>query len=135
VTGLILLVEADAGLGAVLSEVLRHNGYEVILVRTLMNVDVERIDSVNAVILDIDTTSAEKELAWLDALHPYDESLPIVLMGLQDPQELRHRLGDHLGLQLPNALTVVQKPFRNQELLAAVRMAKGSTSPGRANGT
>lgn len=134
-TGLILLVEADAGLGAVVTEVLRHNGYEVILVRTLMNVDVERIDSVNAVILDVDTTSAEKELAWLDALHPYDESLPIVLMGLQDPQELRHRLGDHLGLQLPNALTVVQKPFRNQDLLAAVRVAKGSIAPGQANGT
>jgi DNA-binding response OmpR family regulator len=135
VTGLILLVEADAGLGAVLTEVLRHNGYEVILVRTLINDDIEHIDSVNAVILDVDTTSAEKELAWLDALHPYDESLPIVLMGLQDPQELRHRLGDHLGLQLPNALTVVQKPFRNQDLLAAVRVAKGSIAPGQANGT
>jgi DNA-binding response OmpR family regulator len=135
VTGLILLVEADAGLGAVLSEVLRHNGYEVILVRTLMNVDVERIDSVNAVILDIDTTSAEEELAWLDALHSDDKWFPIVLMSLQASQELRHSLGDHLGLQQPNALTVVQKPFRNQELLAAVRMAKGSTSPGRANGT
>ena len=92
-TGLILLVETDAGLGAVLSEVLRHNGYEVILVGTLMNADVERIDSVNAVILDHDTTAAEKELAWLDALQPCDESLPIVLMGLQAPQELRRRLG------------------------------------------
>ena len=134
-TGLILLVEADAGLCAVLSEVLRHNGYEVILVRTLIHDDIEHIDSVNAVILDIDTTFAEKELAWLDALHLHDESLPIVLMGLQDPQELRHRLGEHLGLQQTYALTVVQKPFRNQELLAAVRLAKGSISPGQANGT
>jgi DNA-binding response OmpR family regulator len=134
VTGLILLVETDAGLGAVLSEVLRHNGYEVILVGTLMNADVERIDSVNAVILDHDTTAAEKELAWLDALQPCDESLPIVLMGLQAPQELRRRLGEHLNHQQTNSLTVVQKPFRNEELLAAVREAKGSTSPGRANG-
>jgi DNA-binding response OmpR family regulator len=134
VTGLILLVETDAGLGAVLSEVLRHNGYEVILVGTLMNADVERIDSVNAVILDHDTTAAEKELAWLDALQPCDESLPIVLMGLQAPQELRRRLGEHLNHQQTKSLTVVQKPFRNEELLAAVREAKGSTSPGRANG-
>ena len=134
-TGLILLVEADAGLGAVLSEVLRHNGYEVILVGTLMNADVERIESVNAVILDHDTTAAEKELAWLDALQPCDESLPIVLMGLQAPQELRRRLGEHLDLQQTNTLTVVQKPFRNEELLAAVREAKWSTSPGQANGT
>jgi DNA-binding response OmpR family regulator len=134
VTGLILLVEADAGLGAVLSEVLRHNGYEVILVRTLLNVDVEHIDSVNAVILDHDTTSAEKELAWLDALQPDDEPLPIVLMGLHAPQELRHRLGKHLGLQQTNALTVVQKPFRNEELLAAVREAKRSISHEQANG-
>jgi DNA-binding response OmpR family regulator len=130
VTGLILLVEADAGLGTVLSEVLQHNGYEVILVGTLMNADVERIDSVNAVILDHDTTAAEKELAWLDALQSCDESLPIVLMGLQAPQELRRRLGEHLDLQQTNALLVVRKPFRNEELLAAVREAKGSTSSG-----
>jgi DNA-binding NtrC family response regulator len=135
VTGLILLVEADAGLGAVLSELLRHNGYEVILVGTLMNADVDRIDSVNAVILDHDTTAAEKELAWLDALQPCDESLPIVLMGLQAPQELRRRLGEHLDHQQTNALTVVRKPFRNEELLAAVREAKGNTTPGQANGT
>jgi hypothetical protein len=76
---------------------------------------------VNAVILDIDTTSLEKELAWLDALQPYDESLPIVLIGLEVPQELRHRLRLHLGRQQTNALTMVQKPFRNEELLAAVR--------------
>ena len=135
-TGWILLVEADAVLGAVLSEVLRHSGYEVILVRTLMNVDIEHIDSVNAVILDIDTTSAEKELGWLDRWHHYDdESLPIVLMGLQPPQELRHRLGlHHRGLQQANALTLVQKPFRNEELLAAVRQAHGNCLPERANG-
>ena len=90
-TGRILLVEADAVLGAVLTEVLRHSGYEVIFVKTLQG-DVEWFDSLSAVILDIDTTSAEKELAWLDVLQPYDESLPIVLMGLQAPQELRHRL-------------------------------------------
>lgn len=129
-TGLILLVEADAGLGAVLSEVLRHNGYEVILVGTLMNADVERIDSVNAVVLDHDTTAAERELAWLDTLQPCEESPPIVLMGLQAPQELRRRLGEHLDLQQTNALTVVQKPFRNEELLAAIREAKGNPSPG-----
>lgn len=134
-TGLILLVEADAGLGAVLSEVLRHNGYQVILVGTLMNVDVERIDSVNAVILDHDTTAAEKELAWLDALQPCDELLPIVVMGLQAPQELRRRLVEHLDHQQTNVLTVVRKPFRNEELLAAVRGAKGNPSPGQANKT
>ena len=134
-TGLILLVEADAGLGAVLSEVLRHHGYEVILVGTLLDADVDSIDSVNAVILDHDTTAAEKELAWLDALQPCDESLPIVLMGLQTPQELRRRLGEHLDHQQTNALTVVRKPFRNEELLAAVREAKGNTTPGQANGT
>jgi DNA-binding NtrC family response regulator len=135
VAGLILLVEADAGLGAVLLELLRNHGYEVILVRTLMNADVDRIDSVNAVILDHDTTAAEKELAWLDALQPCEESLPIVLMGLQAPQELRRRLGEHLDHQQTNALTVVRKPFRNEELLAAVREAKGNITPGQANGT
>jgi len=133
VTGRILLVEADVVLGAVLVEVLRHSGYQVIVVRSLQG-KVERIDSVSAVILDIDTTSAEKELAWLDALQPYDESLPIVLMGLQVSQELRRRLRVHLGRQQTNDLTLVQKPFRNEELLAAVRQAHESSLPGQSHG-
>src|SRR5207247_10359686 len=94
---------------------------------------VERIDSVSAVILDIDTTSAEKELVWLDALQPYDEWLPIVVIGLQTPQELR-RLRVHLGRQQSNALTLVQKPFRHEELLAAVRQAQENSLPGQAKG-
>jgi DNA-binding response OmpR family regulator len=132
VTGQILLVEADVVLGAVLAEVLRHSGYEVIFLRTLQG-KVERIDSVSAVILDIDTTSPEKELAWLDALQPYDEWLPIVLIGLEVPQELRHRLRLHLGREQSDTLTLVQKPFRNEELLAAIRQAQESSLPGQAN--
>jgi CheY-like chemotaxis protein len=135
VSGRILLVEADAVLAAVLTEVLRHGGYEVVFVKTLIQGGVEWIDSVNAVILDIDTTSAEKELAWLDALHPYDESLSIVLLSLQAPQDLRRRLREHLGRRQPYGLTLVQKPFRHEELLAAVREACESSLPGRANGT
>jgi len=133
VTGQILLVEADVALGAVLAEVLRHSGYEVIFLRTLQG-KVERFDSVSAVILDIDTTSPEKELAWLDALQPpYDEWLPIVLIGLEVPQELRRRLRLHLGREQSNTLTLVQKPFRNEELLAAIRQAQESSLPGQAN--
>jgi DNA-binding response OmpR family regulator len=135
VTGRILLVEADVALGAVLGEVLRHSGYEVNCLRTLQG-KVERIDSVSAVILDDDnndTTSAEKELGWLDALQLYDEWLPIIVMGLQAPQELRRRLRVHLGREQSNALTLVQKPFRNEELLAAIRQAQESSLPGQAN--
>jgi len=136
VTGRILLVEADVALGAVLGEVLRHSGYEVNCLRTLQG-KVEGIDSVSAVILDddnnIDTTSAEKELGWLDALQLYDEWLPIIVMGLQAPQELRRRLRVHLGREQSNALTLVQKPFRNEELLAAIRQAQESSLPGQAN--
>jgi DNA-binding response OmpR family regulator len=131
VTGRILLVEADVVLGAVLAEVLRLNGYEVIVVKTLMKGEIDRVHSMNAVILDIDTTTAEKELAWLDALWPYDESLPIVFMGLQVSQEFRIRLRLQLGLQKTDALTLVQKPFRNDELLAAVQLVQESSLPGQ----
>jgi CheY-like chemotaxis protein len=133
VNGRILLVEADFVLGAVLAEVLRHSGYEVIFVRTLQG-KVERFDSLSTVILDIDTTAPEKELVWLGVLQPYDESMAIVLMGLEVPQELRHRLRLHLGRQQTNALTMVQKPFRNEELLAAVRQAQESSLSGQAKG-
>jgi len=130
VTGRILLVEADVVLGAVLAEVLRHNGYEVVVVKTLMKGEIDRMHYMNAVILDIDTTTAEKELAWLDALWPYSESLPIIFMGLQVSQEFRIRLRLQLGLQETDALTLVQKPFRNDELLAAVRLVQESSLPG-----
>jgi len=133
VNGRILLVEADAVLGAVLAEVLRHSGYEVIFVRTLQG-KVERFDSLSTVILDIDTTAPEKELVWLGMLQPYDESMAIVLMGLEVPQELRHRLRLHLGRQQTNALTMVPKPFRNEELLASVRQAQESSLSGQVKG-
>ena len=130
-TGRILLVEADVVLGAVLAEVLRHSGYEVIVVNTLIKGDIDHIDSVSSVILDVDTTSPEQELAWLDALRPYDESLPILLMGLQISHELCNRLRLQLGLRKNNALTLVRKPFKNYELLAAVRQAHESSVPAR----
>jgi len=73
----------------------------------------------------------EKELVWLGMLQPYDESMAIVLMGLEVPRELR-RLRLHLGPQQTNALIMVQKPFRNEELLAAVRQTQESSLPGQA---
>jgi len=133
VTGRILLVEAHVVLGAVIEEVLRHSGYEVIFVRTLLG-EVARFDSLSAVILDIDTTAPAKELVWLGVLHPDDDLLPIVLMGLQVPVELCQRLLLHLGPQQTYALTVLQKPFRNEELLAAVRQVQESSLPGQATG-
>jgi len=133
VTGRILLVEADVVLGAVLAEVLRHNGYEVIVAKTLSKGETACIHSMSGVILDIATTPAEKELAWLDALWPCSESMPIVLMGLQVSQELRNRLRLQLGLQKTDTLTLVPKPFRNDELLAAVRLAQESSLPGQVN--
>ena len=118
-------------LGAVLAEVLKLNGCEVVVVKTIMQGEVDRMQSMNAVILDIDTTPAEKELAWLDALWPYDESLPIVFIGLQVPHALRNRLRLQLGLKKSDALTLVQKPFRNAELFAAVRLVQESSVPGQ----
>jgi len=131
VTGRILLIEGDVVLGAVLAEMLKLNGYEVIVVKAIMQGEIDRIQHMNAVILDIDTTTAEKELAWLDALWPYDESLPIVFIGLQVSHTLRIRLCLQLGLKKSDGLTLVQKPFRNDELLAAVRLVQENSLPGQ----
>ena len=130
VTGRIILVEPDVVLEAVLEEVLGQSGYEVVLVRTLKD-ERRNIRSACAVILDIDTTSAEKELARLDEFQPSDESLPIILLGLQVPQEPTHRLRLDLGRRQTNVLTVVRKPFRNEELLDALRQVQESSSPGQ----
>jgi len=130
VTGRILLVEPDVVLGAILKEVLGHSGYEVIIVSTLKG-EGGNIHSASAVILDIDTTSAEKERAWLEALQSYDESLSIILLGLQVPQEPTHRLCLDLGRRQTNVLTVVRKPFRSEELLDALRQVQESSLPGQ----
>jgi DNA-binding response OmpR family regulator len=130
----VLVVEADVVLGAVLTEVLEHSGYEVIFVRTLIG-EVERVESVSAVILDIDTTAAERELYWLSLLEPCYESLPIVLMGVQVSEDLAQRLRSYSVLLQSKNLVWVQKPFRNEELLAAVRQAQEGCVSGQATGT
>ena len=130
----VLVVEADVVLGAVLTEVLQHSGYEVIFVRTLIG-EVERVESVSAVILDIDTTAAERELNWLSLLEPCYESLPIVLMGVQVSEDLAQRLRSYSVLLQSKNLVWVQKPFRNEELLAAVRQAQEGCVSGQATGT
>ncbi len=128
----VVVVEADVVLGAVLAEVLRHSGYEVTFVRTLIG-EIERVDSVSALILDIDTTTTERELAWLSLLEPCSDSLPIVLMGVQVSEDLVQRLRSHsLPLQNRNVVCV-QKPFRNEELLAAVRQAQDGCVSGQAS--
>jgi DNA-binding response OmpR family regulator len=127
--GRILLVEPDVVLGAVLGEVLRQSGYEVIFVRTLEG-QAERIHSVSAVILDLDTVFAERELAWLDLLRSSFESLPIVLLGLYSPEDLHHHPRLHVGRRQAEHLAWVQKPFRNDELLAAVRRVNGKSLVG-----
>ena len=129
----ILVVEADVVLGAVLAEVLRHSGYEVSIVSTLKG-EVRLIHSASAVILDVDMTAADRELARLSLLQLCRESLPIVLMGVQGPGELNHLQSPHaLRLQTKH-LAWVQKPFRNEELLGAVRQAHERSLPGQANG-
>jgi len=134
VTERVLVIEADVVLGAVVVEVLQHRGYEVTFVRTLID-EIERIGSVSAVILDIDTTAAERELAWLNLLQPCHESLPIVLMGVQVSEDLAQRLrSQSVRLQSKN-LVWVQKPFRNEELLTAVRQAQEGCLSGQATGT
>ncbi len=115
-------------LGAVLAEMLRHSGHEVIFVKTLLD-EVGNVPSVSLVILDIDTTPADKEVAWLDARESDDGSLPIILMGVQAPKDRHHLLRGHLSRRQTNALVWVKKPFRNKELLATVRQVQGSSLP------
>ncbi|HKQ35694.1 MAG TPA: hypothetical protein VJT11_10360 [Nitrospiraceae bacterium] len=130
VAGRILLVEPDVVLAAVLEEVLGQSGHEVVIVRTLKD-ERRNIRSARAVILDIDTTSVGKELAWLDEFQPSDESLPIILLGLQVSQEVNHRLRVNLERRQTNILTLLQKPFRIEELLDALQQAQESSVQGQ----
>lgn len=132
--GKIILIESDVELSAVLEEVLRHSGYTVMIVGTSKG-ELGLIHSASAVILDVDTTAADKELARLSLLQLRRETLPIVLMGVQVPENLDQRLKSH-SIRLQSKHVVwVQKPFRNEELLAAVRQAQEGCVSEQANGT
>ena len=131
--GRILLVEADAVLAAVLGEVLRQCGYEVIWASTLQG-EVKRIPRVSVVILDIDTTVADKEIAWLDAHESDAGSLPIVLLGLQAPEDRHHLLRVYLSRRQTNALVWVQKPFQNKALLTAIHQVQENSLSRQTNG-
>lgn len=124
----ILLIEADVVLSAVIREVLRHYGYEVVSLKSLQQ-GIEQKNPVSAVIVDIDTLSEEKEPALVELLRQYGESLLIVLLGLQVSDDLRQRLSAHLHEQQVRSLTWVQKPFRNEELVAAVRQPHKHWTP------
>ena len=128
----ILLVETDMVLSAVIVEILRRSGYEVSVVRTLKGEEVDRIfdHAVSAVLLDVDTIPLDSELPRLGLLQSYCGSLPIVLMGTQAPKNLYQRLHPYLDLGRQQAAQAVwvQKPFRNEEFLAAVRRAQGKNS-------
>jgi DNA-binding response OmpR family regulator len=133
VVGRILLVEPDDVLSAVLKEVLGHRGYEVIIVRTLKG-EVVHIHSVSAVILDVDTMAADRELARLSLLQLSHESLPIILMSVKKPEEPHQRPSlDAVRLQTKQ-LVWVRKPFLNEDLLAAIRKAQESPLLGQVNG-
>jgi FixJ family two-component response regulator len=101
----------------------------VSVLSTLIEEEIDRFQSLGTVILDIDTTPAEKELCWLNRFQTYDKSLPLVLIGLQVPQAVRDRLPLRLGHQQLTSLPFVQKPFRNEELLAAVRRVQEGSVP------
>lgn len=128
--GQILLVESDVVLSAVLEEVLCHSGHEVIVVDTLKG-EFGLIHSASAVVLDIDTTAAEGELARLSLLQLCRQSLPIVLMGVQVPEDLDLRLRSHSAGLRSKYVAWVQKPFRNEELLAAVQQAQEGCVSGK----
>ncbi len=122
-TGQILLVEADVALGDFLEELLRQSGYEVIIVGTLKG-GLGLIHSASAVILDVDTPTADREFGRLSLLQLRREALPIVLMGVQVPENLDQRLRSHSVHLQSKHVVWVQKPFRNEEMLAAVRQAQ-----------
>ena len=128
--GQIVLVESDIVLSAVLEEVLCHSGYEVIVVDTLKG-ELGFIHSTSAVVLDIDTTAAEGELARLSLLQLCRQSLPIVLMGVQVPEDLDQRLRSHSAGLRSKHVAWVQKPFRNEELLVALQQAQEGCVSGK----
>ncbi|MGE3152436.1 MAG: hypothetical protein AB7G48_09615 [Nitrospiraceae bacterium] len=129
---IVLIVEADATLAAMMSELLDQASINSEVVTTIKAIVVRcRPSRVRCLVIDIDTVSLEWNDGSLDQLNTWmrvrPQPIPVLLATVQVPS------GAPLAptLHLPHAapLQWIRKPFCNREFLTSLRVLLRETEP------
>lgn len=121
---LVLLVEADATLAAMMSELLGHASIKHETVATINTIVTRcRPSRVRCLIIDVDTVSLEWNDGSLDQLNTWlrvsPQSIPLLLTTVQVPSDGPHVSNRHLRLAAP--VQWMRKPFRNRLFVTSLR--------------
>ena len=129
---IVLIVEADATLAAMMSELLDHACIKSEMVTTIKTIVARcRPSRVRCLIIDVDTVTLEWNDGSLDQLNTWlrvsPQSIPVLLATVHVPSDGPHAPNVHLPLAAP--LQWIQKPFCNREFLASLRTLLRETDP------
>ena len=115
--GHILIVDDNGAIRTLLAEALEERGYRVASAATGSSMrDILNSGGIDAVILDI---RIPEEDGHSLALHAIELGLPTIMMSGS---------GEEIGFAEIHGVALLRKPFRMQELFAALDAAMGSSS-------
>jgi two-component system KDP operon response regulator KdpE len=117
----ILIIDDDKGLLRGLNVRLRATGYNTALATDAVSaISVARKEEPDVIILDIGLTVMQRLMSLAST-----SATPIIVITGRDPSTTKER-----ALQA-GAVAFLQKPFDNDELLAAIQKALGEPSEGK----
>ncbi|MEX5213644.1 MAG: hypothetical protein NW703_05725 [Nitrospiraceae bacterium] len=129
---IVLIVEADATLAAMMSELLDQASINSEVVTTIKTIVARcRPSRVRCLVIDIDTVSLEWNDGSLDQLNTWlrvsPQPIPVLLATVQVPSVAPHVPTPHLPLAA--SMQWIRKPFCNREFLTSIRMLLRETEP------
>jgi DNA-binding response OmpR family regulator len=129
---IVLIVEADATLAAMMSELLDQARIKSEVVTTIKTMVARcRPSRVRSLIIDVDTVSLEWNDGSLDQLNTWlrvsPRSIPVLLATVHVPSDGPHAPNVHLPLAAP--VQWIRKPFCNREFLTSLRALLRKTDP------
>lgn len=129
---LVLIVEADATLAAMISELLDQASIKSEVVATIKTIVARcRPSRVRCLIIDVDTVSLEWNDGSLDQLNTWlrvsPRSIPLLLASVHGPSDGPHAPNVHLPFAAP--VRWIRKPFCNRDFLTCLRAMLRETDP------
>jgi two-component system, response regulator, stage 0 sporulation protein F len=122
----ILVIDDDGYVRTTVESVLKRNGFDVVVARDVRaGLDVFRTRKFEAAVIDIFMSEMDG-IATIRQLRELDASIPIVVMSGRAFTGPSNGAPDFLGMAVkPGADRTLQKPFRGDELVGAIRCCLG----------